>query len=111
MQVDKICFTNFVDLALLAHFPWLISQPSVASTAIIYESSHEPLASWTGINQRKYNSWTSQKFFNKNMYIWLVIILFYFWNFLQNLPSWWSLGRNLLLSRAFFSGNPFNGGI
>jgi hypothetical protein len=44
-QVDKICFTNFVDLAHLAHLPWLISQPSVASTMIIYESLLEPLAS------------------------------------------------------------------
>jgi hypothetical protein len=81
MQVDKICFTNFVDLAHLAHLPWLISQPSVASTMIIYESSLEPLASWKEINHHKCNSWTSQKFFNKNLYIWLVVILIYFWNF------------------------------
>jgi hypothetical protein len=45
MQVDKICFTNFVDLIHLAHLPWLISQHSVASTMIICESSLEPLAS------------------------------------------------------------------
>jgi hypothetical protein len=44
MQVNKICFTNFVDLSRLAHLPWLILQPLVASTMIIYESSLEPLA-------------------------------------------------------------------
>jgi hypothetical protein len=44
-QVDKICFTNFVDLTRLAHLPWLILQPSVASTMITYESSLQPLAS------------------------------------------------------------------
>jgi hypothetical protein len=38
MQVGKICFMNFVDLTRLAHLPWLILQPSVASTVIIYES-------------------------------------------------------------------------
>jgi hypothetical protein len=38
-QVDKICFMNFVDLTYLAHLPWLILQPSVASTMFIYESS------------------------------------------------------------------------
>jgi hypothetical protein len=44
MQVDKICFANFVDLTRLAQLPWLILQPSVASTMIIYESSLKPLA-------------------------------------------------------------------
>jgi hypothetical protein len=44
MQVDKICFTNFVDLTRLTHLPWLILQPLVASTMIIYESSLKPLA-------------------------------------------------------------------
>jgi hypothetical protein len=43
-QVDKICFTNFVDLTRLAHLPWLILQPTVASTMIIYGSSLKPLA-------------------------------------------------------------------
>jgi hypothetical protein len=33
--------------------------------------------------------------------IWLVVILIYFWNFWRNNPSWWELGHNLLLSRAF----------
>jgi hypothetical protein len=76
MQVDEICFTNFVnfvDLAHLAHLPWLISQPSVAPTMIIYESSLEPLASWKEINHHEYNSWTSQKFFNKNKNSWVYI--------------------------------------
>jgi hypothetical protein len=37
MQVDKICFTNFVDFACSAHFPGLILQLSVASTTLSYE--------------------------------------------------------------------------
>jgi hypothetical protein len=37
-------FSNFVDLTCLAYLPWLILQPSVASTMIFYEFSHEPLA-------------------------------------------------------------------
>jgi hypothetical protein len=38
-------FSNFVDLIRLAYLPWLILQPSVASTMIFYEFPHEPLAS------------------------------------------------------------------
>jgi hypothetical protein len=56
MQVDKICFTNFVDLTRLAHLPWLMLQPSVASTMIIYESSLEPLAFSTENIHRESNS-------------------------------------------------------
>jgi hypothetical protein len=52
MQVDKICFPNFVDLVRLEDLPWLILQLSVASTMIIYESSLEPLASQKEINRR-----------------------------------------------------------
>jgi hypothetical protein len=37
-------FSNFVDLIRLAYLPWLILQPSVASTVILYEFPHEPLA-------------------------------------------------------------------
>jgi hypothetical protein len=33
-----------VDLIRLAYLPWLILQPSVASTVIFYEFPHEPLA-------------------------------------------------------------------
>jgi hypothetical protein len=33
-----------VDLIFLAHLPWLILQPSVASTVIFYKFPHEPLA-------------------------------------------------------------------
>jgi hypothetical protein len=33
-----------VDLIRLAYLPWLILQPSVASTMIFYELPHEPLA-------------------------------------------------------------------
>jgi hypothetical protein len=56
MQVDKICEKNFVDLTRLAHFPWLILQPSVASTMIIYESSLKPLAVSTKNIHRKSNT-------------------------------------------------------
>jgi hypothetical protein len=37
-------FSNFVDLIRLAYLPWLILQPSVASTMFFYEFPHEPLA-------------------------------------------------------------------
>jgi hypothetical protein len=65
MQVDKICFTNFVDLTRLTHLPWLILQPLVASTTIIYESSFKPHAfSWI----------FTKNSFNKNIYIRMVAI-------------------------------------
>jgi hypothetical protein len=54
-------FANFVDLTRLACLPWLILQPSVASTMIFYESSHEPLAlSMEHIRREKF-SWTRVK--------------------------------------------------
>jgi hypothetical protein len=55
-QVDKICFTNFVDLTRLAHLPRLMLQPLVASTMIIYESYLEPLAFSIENIHRKSNS-------------------------------------------------------
>jgi hypothetical protein len=75
MQVDKICFTNFVDLTRLAHFLWLISQPSVASIMIIYESSLKPLAFLTENIHRESKSWILKKISNKNIYIRLVAII------------------------------------
>jgi hypothetical protein len=47
-QIEEILvFCGCLDhlhLTRLAHLPWLILQPSVASTTIFYESSIEPLA-------------------------------------------------------------------
>jgi hypothetical protein len=39
VQVDKICFSNFVDLLRLADLPRLKLQPSVASTRIFLQTS------------------------------------------------------------------------
>jgi hypothetical protein len=102
MQVDKICFTNFVDLAHLAHLPWLISQPSVASTMIIYELPLEnKLIIVNVIHELHKNSFT------KNIYIWLVVSLICLRNFQQNIPWWWELGHNLLLSLTFWWESPW----
>jgi hypothetical protein len=57
MQVDKICFTNFVDLTRLAH---LRIQPLAFSMKNIHRES---------------NSWIFKKFFNKNIYTRLVAII------------------------------------
>jgi hypothetical protein len=74
--VDKICFTNFVDLTRLEHLPWLISQPLVASTMIAYESLLEPLASLTENNHHKCNSRTSQKEFLTRTFTLRLVIIF-----------------------------------
>jgi hypothetical protein len=60
-----------VDLIRLAHLPWLILQPSVASTVIFYEFPHEPLAL---LSQRFYREKLSaicvkEKFFNNASHI------------------------------------------
>jgi predicted membrane protein len=95
---------------------------------IVYESLLEPLVSSTENNHHKYNSRTSQKNFNKNIY---TLTSHNFQNFCRNIPSRWELSHNLLLFWAFlvgipgtvgfspqlvvvsglFGGNPFDGGI
>jgi hypothetical protein len=103
MQVNKICFMNFADLTHLEHLPWLVSQPSVASTMIVYKSLLEPLASSTENNHHKCNSRISQKKFNKNIY---TSTSHNFQNFCRNIPSRWELSHNLLLFQAFLVGIP-----
>jgi hypothetical protein len=58
-------FSNFVDLTRLAYLPRLILQPSVASTMIFYEFSHEPLALLSEhICREKFSSIRVKKFLN-----------------------------------------------
>jgi hypothetical protein len=65
-----------VDLIHLAYLPWLILQPSVASTVIFYEFPHEPLAL---LSQRFYHEKLSaicvkEKFLNNASHIHLTAI-------------------------------------
>jgi hypothetical protein len=65
-----------VDLIHLAYLPWLILQPSVASTVIFYEFPHEPLAL---LSQRFYREKLSaicvnEKFLNNASHIYLIAI-------------------------------------
>jgi hypothetical protein len=97
-------FANFVDLTRLAHLPWLILQPSVASTTILYESSREPLASSTEHIHREKTSWISvKKFLNNDICIRLAAITI---NYHDG-----NLGYNLLLFRAFSVGIPLTVGF
>jgi hypothetical protein len=90
-----------VDLTRLAHLPWLILQPSVASAVLFYEFPHEPLAL------------LSQRFYRKK----LSAICVKEKNFKQ--CRTYSLDRNRhensgynpLLPQTFFGGNPFVDGI
>jgi hypothetical protein len=93
-----------VDLTRLAHLPWLILQPSVASTTIIYESSFEPLAfSMKHIHHEKFSWVSAKKFLQNDIYIRLSAITL---NYHDG-----NSGYNLVLSQAFLGGNPFDGGI
>jgi hypothetical protein len=90
-------FANFVDLIRLAHLPWLILQPLVASTTIFYESSLEPLASSTNyVHREKISRTSAKKFLNNGIYIQLDTITI---NYHDG-----NSGYNSLLSRAFSVG-------
>jgi hypothetical protein len=81
----------------LAHLPWLILQPSVASTTIFYESSLEPLASSTEhIHREKISRTSAKKFLNDDIYIRLTAITISYHD--------GNSGYNSLLSRAFSVG-------
>jgi hypothetical protein len=105
-----------VDLICLAHLPWLILQPSVASTVIFYEFPHEPLAL---LSQRFYREKLSaicvkENFLNNAAHIHLIAIVMKTQatthcclNFFGGNPFVDGiLGHNLLLSQAFSVGNP-----
>jgi hypothetical protein len=121
-----------VDLIRLADLPWLILQPSVASTMISYEFLHEPLAL---LLQRCYHEiflaiCAKEKSVGNFLHIHLIEIVMQTFRW-KSLRGWDSrpqlivvsglfggnpfvggiLGHNLLLSRAFFGGNPFLDGI
>jgi hypothetical protein len=110
-----------VDLIRLAHLPWLILQPSVASTTIFYEFPHEPLAL---LLQRFYRKKLSaicvkEKFVNKSLHIHLIEIVMktqatthYFlkpfrWKSLRG----WDSKPQLVVVSGLFGGNPFVDGI
>jgi hypothetical protein len=109
-----------VDLIRLADLPWLILQPSVASTMTFYEFPYEPLAL---LPQRFYRKKLSaicvkEKNFEQRRtysldrnrpensgYDPLLPQTFFGGNpFVDEI-----LGHNLLLSEAWFGGNPFRG--
>jgi hypothetical protein len=93
-----------VDLIRLAHLPWLILQPLVASTTIFYESSLEPLASSTKhIHREKISRTSAKKFLNNDICIRLTAITINYHD--QN------SGYNSLLSRAFSVGIPLTVGF
>jgi hypothetical protein len=69
MQVDKICSRILWTWPALAHLPWLILQPLVASTIIFYESSHKPIALLGEHTLREKLSWTCAKKFLNNWQI------------------------------------------
>jgi hypothetical protein len=98
-------FPNFVDLIRLAYLPWLILQPSVASTVIFYEFPHEPLAL---LSERFYRKKVSaicvkKKSFKQHLTHSPVVASSLFGGnpFVDGI-----LGHNLLLSRAFSVGIP-----
>jgi hypothetical protein len=106
---------DFVGLTRLAHLPWLILQPSVASTTIFYESSLEPLASSTEhIHRDKKPSLIStKKFLNNDIYIHLAAItnLLLSRAFLVGIPLTVGFRPQLIVVSGLFGGNPFDGGI
>jgi hypothetical protein len=89
-----------VDLTRLAYLPWLILQPSVASTTIFYEFSHEPLALLSEhICCEKISSMcVKEEFLNDAAHIHLTAIAI---NYHDG-----NSGYNPLLSRAFLVGIP-----
>jgi hypothetical protein len=84
-----------VDLIRLAYLPWLILQPSVASTVIFYEFPHEPLDL---LSERFYREKLSailvkEKFLNNTSHIHLTAITI---NYHDG-----NLGYNPLLPQVF----------
>jgi hypothetical protein len=93
-----------VDLIRLEHLPWLILQPSVASTTIFYKFSLEPLASSTEhIHRGKISRTSTKKFLNNDIYIRLTAITISYHD--------GNSGYNSLLSRAFLMGIPLTVGF
>jgi hypothetical protein len=93
-----------VDLVCLARLPWLILQPSVASTVIFCEFPHEPLAL---LPQRFYREkllaiCVKEKFLNIASYIHLIATVLKTQATTHLLPQIFFL---------FFGGNPFVDGI
>jgi hypothetical protein len=113
-----------VDLVCLARLPWLILQPSVASTVIFCEFPHEPLAL---LPQRFYREkllaiCVKEKFWNIAAYIHLIATVLktqatthllpqIFFLFFVEIPSWMGFGPQLLVVSGHFGGNPFVDGI
>jgi hypothetical protein len=87
--------SNLVDLIRLAYLPWLILQPSVASTMIFYELPHEPLAllSECFYCEKLSSICVKEKFLNNASHIHLTAITIYYHD--------GNSGYNPLLPRAF----------
>jgi hypothetical protein len=124
-----------VDFIRLAYLPWLILQPSVASTVIFYEFPHEPLAL---LSERFYREKLSaicvkEKFLNNTSHIHLTTIVINYHdrnNALQifkrrlthspivasSVFRWkslrgWDFRPQLVVVSGLFGGNPFVDGI
>jgi hypothetical protein len=118
-------FSNFVDLTCLAYLSWLILQPSVASTTISYEFSHDPLALFPEyIYREKIFINSCQEIFNQlpHTFTWLpspLIIMMetqatshcclepFRWESLWG----WDFRPQLVVVSGLFGGNPFVDGI
>jgi hypothetical protein len=103
-----------VDLIRLAYLPWLILQPSVASTVTFYEFPHEPLAL---LLERFYREKLSaicvkEKFLNNASHIHLTTIVINYHD--RNNASQifkQCLTHSLIVASSLFGGNPFVDGI
>jgi hypothetical protein len=103
---------NFMDLTHLAHLPWLILQPSIASTMIIYDLPSSPLPFRRRIFIVKVIYELYKKFFNKNIYIRLVVMLVNFRKiFLAKHSFLLETGPQLTVVSCPLGRNPFDGGI
>jgi hypothetical protein len=103
-----------VDLIRLAYLPWLILQPSVASTVIFYDFPHEPLAL---LSERFYREKLSaicvkEKFLNNASHIHLTAIVINYHD-RNNASQIFKecLTHSPIVASSLFGGNPFVDGI
>jgi hypothetical protein len=104
-------FSNFVDLIRLANLPWLILQPSVASTMIFYEFPHKPLLFYyNNVTTKNFSAiCAKEKSVGNSLHIHLIEIVMqtFRWKSLRG----WDSRPQLIVVSGLFGGNPFVGGI
>jgi hypothetical protein len=112
VQVDKICFSNFVDLPRSADLPRLKLQPSVASTKIFLRlSDGAPCPFLTMMIPEKFSTiYTEWEYAGKPLDIhFLEIIMRTFW--WESLRGWDFSRPQLVVVSGLFGGNPLMDGI